>query len=277
MSTVDNAPPETAAVAPRPAAPPAPAAAPGRMEPLNLARRPFRNSRPVVRVSMILWLLGLALLLGNVSLFRGYLTSSADKRQQIDRGEEEIDRQRDVTRQVQGRLDSIDLESLNQKVDFLNQKIAERTFSWNLLLDRLAAVLPNDVRLTRLAPQTGEQAKRELERRTRETRSLRPGEENEILLMITGESRSDGAHFRFVDNLFDHPAFREPNLTREERSEGNVVKFELNVRYNPGGGPQPVVEEEAPVVEEAPPGSIPGATAPAVPSPRAPRPPGGRP
>jgi hypothetical protein len=37
---------------------PAPVAAPavrrGRMEPLNLARRPFLNSRPVVRIALLL-------------------------------------------------------------------------------------------------------------------------------------------------------------------------------------------------------------------------------
>ena len=36
-------------------------------------------------------------------------------------------------------------------------------------------------------------------------------------LVITGEARSDEALFRFVDNLFAHPAFEDPNLTRETR------------------------------------------------------------
>ena len=56
---------------------------PVRVDPLNLARRPFLNSRPVVRVSLILWMLGLLLLLVNVSLFWSYLSSSKDKRAEI--------------------------------------------------------------------------------------------------------------------------------------------------------------------------------------------------
>src|SRR6185295_8868399 len=74
VSTLDHT-PEVAAEPPPPR--PAPAAAPSvrreRMEPLNLARRPFLNSRPVVRIALLLWVLGFLLLLGNVSLFWGYL------------------------------------------------------------------------------------------------------------------------------------------------------------------------------------------------------------
>lgn len=262
MSTVDNAPPETA-VEPRPAFPqPAPAGGPIRMEPLNLARRPFLNSRPVVRIALLLWALGLILLLANVYFFWDYLTRSADKRQQIARGERESERQQVVTRQFQSRLDKIDLRRLNDQVDFLNQKIAERTFSWSLLLDRLAEVLPNDVRLVRLSPKTSEQAKRDLQR----TRGDRPGSSaDEVLLTITGESRSDEALFRFVDNLFAHPGFREPNLPHKERGEDNLVKFDLNVFYIPGGRPDAVVIEETPILQEA------------APPPASPTPSGGQP
>ena len=236
MSTLDNgALPETV-----------PASGPARMEPLNLARRPFLNSRPVVRISLLLWVLGLVLLLANVYFFWDYLTRSADKRQQIARGDQEIERQQAWARELESRLDHIDLKSLNAKVDFLNQKIAERTFSWSLLLDRLAAVQPNDVRLSRLAPQTGERARRDLQR----LRENRPeSSSDEVFLIITGESRSDEALLRFVDKLFD-PPFREPNLTRTERGDDNLVKFELHVFYIPGGQPSAPVIEEAPILRE---------------------------
>jgi type IV pilus assembly PilN-like protein len=245
MSTLDHgALPETV-----------PASAPARMEPLNLARRPFLNSRPVVRIALLLWALGLALLLANVYFFWDYLTRSADKRQQIARGKQEIERQQAVARELEGRLDGIDLLRLNEKVDFLNQKIAERTFSWSLLLDRLADVQPNDVRLNRLAPLTGERAKRDLQRARGERAGSSP---EEVFLTITGESRSDEALLRFVDNLFAHPGFRDPDLTREERGEDNLVKFELNVFYIPGSHPDGAVPPETPVLqEEGPPHQAP--------------------
>jgi Tfp pilus assembly protein PilN len=272
VSTLDNAPRETA-VEPRPAVTqPAPAGGLVRMEPLNLARRPFLNSRPVVRISLLLWLLGLILLLINVYFFWDYLTRSADKRLQIARGEHEIERQKAAARQLQSRLDTIDLRRLNEQVDFLNQRIAERTFSWSLLLDRLAEVLPNDVRLNRLAPLTGERAKGDLQR-ARGNRASSSAEA--VLLTITGESRSDEALLRFVDNLFAHPGFRDPNLSRKERDEDNLVKFELNVFYIPGGRPSAVVIEETPILQEEAPRRAP--TAPSTPPGVSPTPSGGQP
>ncbi len=256
MSALDQT-PEGAAEPQLPQPRPAPAAAPSvrreRMEPLNLARRPFLNSRPVVRVALLLWALGFLLLLGNVSLFWGYLSSSADKRQQIARGEQEVARQQRAAAQLQSRLDDIDLVRQNEQVDFLNQKIEERTFSWSLLLDRLAEVLPNDVRLTRLTPQAEERAEGAGAGTSGRSRPARgkPRREGEIPLQITGETRNDEALLRFVDNLFAHPAFVDPNPTREERLENNLVRFELNVQYIPGGGPAGPAAA-APKIEEGP-------------------------
>jgi Tfp pilus assembly protein PilN len=233
--------------------------APSRMEPLNLALRPFLNSRPVLRVSLLLWLLGVLLLLGNVSLFWSYLSSSADKRTQIARGEEEIQRQQRRGQQLQGRLDSIDLVKLNEQIDFLNDKIEARTFSWSLLVDRLVEVLPNDIRISRLSPKTG----RDAERETRRSRTARGRDlADQVPLTITGETRSDEALMVFVDNLFAHPAFANPNLLREERQENNLVRFEVTVQYIPGGPPKGVVVEGAPRIEEAQPGSAPSKSTP---------------
>ena len=261
-----------------PAAAPAANANP-RAESLNLAGRPFGNSRPVVRISLLLWLLSLALLLGNVSLFRSYLSNSADKRAQIASGEEEIAKQQRNVDQLQGRLNGYDLFQLNDQTDFLNTQIDARTFSWSLLLDRLAEVLPNDVRVNRLVPMTAAKA----EQQTQRERNARRGRarEGEVPLTISGETRSDEALLRFVDNLFAHPAFGDPNLLRESRGDegSNVVKFDLTVTYLPGGPPRGVVVEEAPAgtpgttpVSPARPETSPG-TAPARPT----LTPGGRP
>jgi Tfp pilus assembly protein PilN len=273
-SPVESPPFEPPPSAPRPVVPAAPPL--DRIEPLNLARRPFLNSRPVVRVSLLLWLLGLGLLLVNLVLFQGYLASSADKREQIARGTQEVERQQRVAAELQGRLGALDLKSLNDQVDFLNEMIEERTFSWSLLLDRIAEVLPHDVRLERLRPETGTAAKRQTGGRTRLTTSMRERPDGAIPLVITGETRSDDALSQFVQGLFDYP-FAEPNLKTETRQEeqGNLVKFELTVQYIPGGTPQTgVIVEEGATIEELPSPAgrslgtaVPGTTAP----------PGGRP
>ncbi len=215
----------------RPASPVVLAAPPDRVDPLNLARRPFLNSRPVVRVSLLLWALGLALLIGNVSRYLTYRDRSADKRQQIARGEAEIERQRALQARLQKLLDNFDLETQNDKVDFLNRKIEERTFSWSTLLDRVAERLPHDVRLNRLAPLTGGKAEKELQR-THVARRAGTGSD-QVPLLITGETRKPEALTPFIDSLYK-PPFAYPNPSREETSEdGKLLKFELSVQYRP--------------------------------------------
>ncbi len=246
LATPDNLP--EIPLTPSPSgAPPAAPIANHRAESLNLAGRPFGNSRPVVRISLLLWLLGLALLLGNVSLFWSYLSNSADKRTQIDRGEEEVTKQQRTVDQLQGRLNGYDLVQLNDQIDFLNTQIDARTFSWSLLIDRIGEVLPNDVRLNRLVPLTAAKAGRQAQR----DRGTRRGtaREGEVTLTISGESRSDEALFKFVDNLFAHPAFDAPNLLRDSRGDegnSNLVKFDLTVIYQPGNPARGVVVEETP-------------------------------
>jgi Tfp pilus assembly protein PilN len=249
----------------KPAAPRTlPSAAPRRAGSLNLASRPFVNTRPVSRVSILLWVLGLLLLLGNVSLFWSYLSGSDEKRAELERLEQEIQRQEQTVTQLEQRLASLDLEQQNRQVRYLNRKIAERTFSWSLLFDRLAEVLPNDVRLTRLAPKPlGRQDDKQPEQ---EPEPDQPTDDR-VLLVINGRSKSDEALLDFVDRLFAHSSFEEPDLPREAREEGDdQVEFDVRVTYIPGGRPGEVavVEEAAPpeVLEVAPPAGAPAAPGP---------------
>jgi hypothetical protein len=283
--------PAAVSAAPEPFPPPRPATVPlvpggagsgapskplARVEPLNLAGRPFLNSRPVVRVSLLLLALGIVLLIGNVSRFLNYREASADKRAQIARGDAEIQKAEAARSQLQKKLDSFNLEDQNQKVEFLNRQIENRTFSWSTLLDRIAERLPHGVRLNRLAPLTGEKAERELQRSRRATtRGARAADQ--VTLAITGEDRDDEALMTFVD-AFYKPPFSYPDLVREEPAENKaengkpedskLKKFELTVQYHPSAsGAKPAAGGAAaagatPRLEE-------------LPSPKAPK--GGRP
>jgi hypothetical protein len=116
-----------------------------------------------------------------------------------------------------------------------------------------------------------------------------------VLLTISGNAKSDEAINHFVDNLFDHPFFRDPNPSRESLdAETGQLEFEMTVRYLPGtsapagtyeieeGTPAPGSVTPAPGVATPPPGglatpvprprTVPGAVSPAPPTP-----PGGRP
>ncbi|HTG33210.1 MAG TPA: PilN domain-containing protein [Thermoanaerobaculia bacterium] len=284
VSEMPETPLETSAVPlrrPVALAPPAPPLE--RVDPLNLAGRPFLNSRPVVRVSLLLWALGLLLLLANVSLFWSYRERSADKREQIAKGEAEIKRQQAVATDLQHHLDSFELEAQNQRIEFLNKQIQERTFSWSQLLDRIAERLPNDVRLNRLTPLTGKKAEQQFQRSSGSRRAARGSDR--VTLSITGESRNDEALSSFVRRLFQ-PPFADPNLIHEEREEdGKTLKFELTVQYRPDPPPSAPAADGTggsaappPRIEELP---MPGATpapSPLTSTPTTPPPaPGGRP
>lgn len=215
---------------------------------LNLARRPFLNSRPVRRAGLVLWVVGALLLASNVSLFWSFRDRSANQRAALAELNREIAAERAAKADLESRLSGLDVEAQNEQIEFLNEKISQRTFSWSQLLDRLAAVLPNDVRLVSLRPQQ--------ERRT-EASARRRTADNRVTLAIAGESRSDIALMQFVDNLFRHPAFGEPNLTQERRrKEEGLVDFVLTVGYQPSGVPQPAVP-----APPAPPGPTPAPAA----------------
>lgn len=224
-------------------------------ESLNLSRRPFVNSRPVVRTALFLWLAGGLLLLGNVFLFWSYLSGSTTTRAERDRLEESVVQQQKVVADLEARLAQLELGQQNEQVAFLNRKIAERTFSWSLLFDRLSEVLPDDVRLLQLQPAAiaGDDRPGSRPAPTTTLRGRRPmGSSDRVPIIIQAEAKSGEAQLKFLDNLFAHPSFgKDADITREtiDEEHENRVRFDVRVTYIPAAG---LTIEEEPVVEEAP-------------------------
>ncbi|HBL25737.1 MAG TPA: hypothetical protein DD490_02765 [Acidobacteria bacterium] len=211
---------------------------------LNLARRPFVNTRPVTRLALLLWFLGALLLFGNVSLFWSYLSGSAEKRADLERLEQDVQRQQKSVADLEQKLALLDLEQQNKQVQYLNLKIGERVFSWSLLFDRFAQVLPNDVRLTRLTPKV-------LRKKGRGVEEEGPAD-GRVQLSFQVEAKSDEAFFDFVNRMFEHDAFANPDFTRESREEGDdVLAFDVQVTYFPNRQ-SPPAEPAAPAGAPAP-------------------------
>ena len=221
---------------------------------LNLARRPFVNTRPVMRVSLLL--LGrsaLLLLLGNVVAVlelprrarpRSGTSSTAWS-------EPRSSAAADGSPSSRASLAGLDLERQNEQVAFLNQKIAERTFSWSLLFDRLAEVLPDDVRLIRLAPRQRERS--EQARRRRRTREAAPQAERRVPLAIDGEAAERrGAAPSSSTICSPIPSFDEseplPRDAATSRRHWSSSTFRST--YLPGGTPRGGGASEPPPVEE---------------------------
>lgn len=195
---------------------------------LNLARDPFVNSRPVVRLSIALWVVAIALLAGNVWLYWDFLAGREDTYARL----EEVDREIAATRQriaaLDAELEGFDLGEQNRQVEFLNERIDRRLFSWSELFDQLGAILPNDVYLTRLTPASGEGTSRR--RGTGRDKALGEGR---VLLSIDAVARDDASILATIDALFDDPAFGEPNLLQQTQEEGGLIRFELETVYQP--------------------------------------------
>lgn len=235
---------------------------------LNLARRAFVNTRPVTRVALLLWIVGGLLLLGNVTLFYSYLSGSTEARADLAGKQEAIEQEQRKVSQLQTRLAGLDLEQQNEQVEYLNRKIAESAFSWSLLFDRVAEVMPNDVRLIQLQPASIGGDDRPGARSAPSgggVRGRRPmGTSDRVPLILSVESKGEEAVDQLVDNMFSHPAFDEPDYTRETRgekeSDNDVVRFDLTVIYIPGveartgTGREPAIEVEE---DETPPATPP--------------------
>ena len=207
----------------------------------NLARQPFVNLRPVHRTAI--GLAGLALLLTawNVVTYERAGSGAAARATEIARLERESAAARERLATIEADLASRDLTAENRQASFLNERIEERTFSWNLLFDRLAEALPREVRLRSLSPRVAGARGGERGRRTASVRTP-------VELRIVGEAADDESLLEFVDRLFAHPSFDRPDLETESRQAGGV-SFSLNVIFYPE--PVPAAPEPAAAAPEA--------------------------
>ncbi len=188
---------------------------------LNLSSQPFVNSRPVRRLVLVLWCLGALLGAADLFFYARYFSGQQERGDRLAAltQQEESERQRLV--ELEGALAGFDLDWQNRQVEFLNLRIAKRVFPWSRLFDRLTDVLPEQVRLTRLRPEI-----------VRLSGSA--GVEQVVSLEIRAEAGSEEAMLDFVTRLFEHPAFRDPNLASEtRRNDSTITDFALTVAYLP--------------------------------------------
>ncbi len=206
---------------------------------LNLAKRPFLNPRPVLRVSLLLWALGLAVAAFNVRLYLSHYAGSSADRGREQELQASLERERAQVEELRTELAGYDVGWQNEQASFLNAKIAQRSFPWSELFDRLGETLPADVRLNTLSPSFGEGRGSRL--------GIRDGE---ALLVIRGQAKNSEVVLEFVDALFAHPKFRAPDLSNESLKETGLLDFGLSVIYRAGSiEAVPAVEESVEPVE----------------------------
>lgn len=201
---------------------------------LNLARAPFVNRRSVWIASAVVWTAAVLLLALNVRTYWRHFTGENRSQQQVQELSSATRAEEERLRELRQRLAALDIGELNARSEFVNERIRQRAFSWSVLFDRVATVLPDGVRLKSLTPDFGAGPQRQRERRG----TLEPGE---VQLEIEGAARTGEDILGFIDKLFAHPAFRVPVIERETRDEqSGTMEFSLGVIYRPaaedGGG-----------------------------------------
>lgn len=241
------------------------------MRVVNLASRPFVNRRPVRRIAAFLWILGAILFVVAVWLYGEYLRGTSINRARLAEIDAEIEAEDEAVSAVANRIQRLDLEERNARVEFLNGLIEKRTFPWSRLFDDLEDVLLDDIYLETVTPKLEEEvdpgaARRrvvtpaEARERARRQRSAEaspePTERKEtaeepqfVNLGLVGIARDDDALLDFVDVLYSADRFHQPYLSSETRQAGGrEVTFDISVDYRlPPTPPPPGI----PVVAEA--------------------------
>lgn len=193
----------------------------------NLARAPFVNERPVRRLAITLWLLFVVVGATGLWMAQTIRRETGTQVAELVRLNAETVSARERATALEAELRRADLPAQNVRAEFLNRRIAERSFSWNRLLETLTQEMPRGVRLLRLSPGG---FTRERGRATAETQTAVA---TRVALRITGEAEETEALLEFVDRLFQHPAFDHPNLSRETGKKDLKIQFELSVDYLP--------------------------------------------
>ena len=194
---------------------------------LNLAQRPFVNRRPVRRVGYLLWIAGLLLAVLNGFLYWDYLSGQGVTETGLQEVIGQLDEESRLLESARARLAGLETEELNRKVEFVNLRIQQRTFSWSRLFDVFATTLPDDVRLSTLTPKF-EDARGRSRSRTSDLRS------DAVQLEIRGQAKSSEALLEFLDRLFAHAAFDDPDLHREQaRRDQEIIEFSISTNYRP--------------------------------------------
>lgn len=180
---------------------------------LNLAARPYRDYRPVYAVVVALSLLTAFLMLNNIETYYRYIHETKATRAKIAEVEAQgrLEKQKEET--AHQRVRGLDLAKLDQQTRFINAKLAERAFSWSLLLDELESILADDVRLVSVSPTF-----------TRE---------GPIELSMNFEAKSGDGMLTTINRMNADPQFRNAFPSSETARDDGTYQFTLSADYRP--------------------------------------------
>ncbi len=189
---------------------------------LNLASRPFRNRRLPLLATAALVAAAVALTALHAALLLELFSPRAlERRAAVGRLESELR----ALREQQAGLVVADVPAATRERWRAARGVVERrVFSWTLLLSRLEAALPRDVRLVSIAPGI---------------------EAGEVSIDVQAEAESVEAGFAVVARFEAQPEFSDVRPQSIADGDGGRVKMSYRMRYRPGGVPVPAAASPA--------------------------------
>lgn len=179
---------------------------------LNLASRPYRDYRPVYAAVVVMSLIAAFLMLNNVETYYRYTRETQSTRTKIASIEAQTRQEREREAVAQRRIKGLDLKRLSAQTKFVNDKLAERAFSWSMLLDELESVLADDVRLLSVTP-TFEK-------------------DESIKLSMEFVSKTADGMIRTLNRMNADPQFRNPFPSMQSQLDTGY-SFTLSTQYVP--------------------------------------------
>lgn len=193
---------------------------------LNLATRPFNDIGPALkrlRIGMGI-LAGLCLLfLIGLHLFDSQAAQARAREHSLDGDIARIEAQRQA---AQAYMRQPGNAELLKQVEFLNDRFAEKAFSWTLAMEAMETVLPAGVEVTSIEPQRSKSGVINVE-----IRVLGPHDQSVNLVRNLERSR------RFIAPRIDNETAETSNNPNSRMqppvSASNQFEFELFAGYNP--------------------------------------------
>ena len=190
---------------------------------LNLARRPFIDTRPFNVAAGVLAALALVLTFVSARTVVRYLDDSRKTREAIAALRSEIAGFDEARRATEGRIARFDLAELQASAEDANQIALRRAFSWSRFLDRLEKSLPADVRVASINLTGGEKGVAK--------KDLRPDLYTVDLALV---SRSVDGLPKTIRALYESPWFDRPVPHTEDRGDKRAPdgrRFSLSTLY----------------------------------------------
>jgi len=182
---------------------------------LNLATRPLLNTTPLFALLGALTVAAVGLSTWNAALYLSTRSEARAVESQLAELEEQervlLERRVELT----GRLQRTDLKALAERVDAANTVLAEKSVSWNLLLERLQELVPWRVRLDSI--------------RT----SVR---KDSVGLALTLRTEKPDYYWDFIEKLEAHDCFSDVYPSQQTTLPDGEIEVTLKLGHDPWCG-----------------------------------------